>query len=384
MFYHDYHEKMKSDPILVRAALLLKKKNYDAAIKALEVEVSRYYRSFDYYYLLGISYLYSKIYGMALTYIRLAIEIKMRNPQALLGLAALYLNHGDTDKAVDIYLDVISIDESNKIAKKALKIIRKNPAPEDISNWIASGKLHTLFPPIPNVGIQRKTIVLSSIVGAAAILAIVFTLALNMGFITLPGSDKRVVPDNLVLLQSELDAPMQEGGFRYVLTRRQVEETYNEGLDFFINKRDDAARMRLNHILESNAPEPVKNRARMLISYLEVPGFDTLIDRFTYVEVIENPFLFSGCHVIWRGMATNLIVEQNSTTFDLLVGYDTFRILEGMVQVDFDFAIPVNPEHPVEVLGRVIPVSTERELGIRLQGVSLNQAGLLERMGNRD
>jgi hypothetical protein len=53
--------------------------------------------------------------------------------------------------------------------------------------------------------------------------------------------------------------------------------------------------------------------------------------------------------------------------------------MEGIVQVHYDFAIPINPEQPVEILGRIIPVSGEREPGIRIQGVALNQAGLLDR-----
>ena len=145
--------------------------------------------------------------------------------------------------------------------------------------------------------------------------------------------------------------------------------------------RDEAARVRLNRILESNASEPIKNRARLLISYLEVPGFNTLHrdDRFTYSQVIQDPFLFRDTHVIWRGMASNLDLQQNSTSFDFLVGYDTRRIVEGIVQIDYNFAIPINPEFPVEILGRIIPMSGER--GIRIQGVALNQAGML---GNRD
>jgi hypothetical protein len=57
--------------------------------------------------------------------------------------------------------------------------------------------------------------------------------------------------------------------------------------------------------------------------------------------------------------------------------------VEGIVRVDFDFAIPVNPERPVEILGRIIPVSAEKGPDIRIQGVALNQAGLLEQNQSR-
>ena len=370
---------MKLDPILTKAVRLARKKKYDQSIKTLESEASRYYGSFTYYYLLGVSYLYSGIYGVALTYLKLAIEQKKRDPYTLLGLAALYLNHGDTDKAVDLYLEVQAIDETNKIVKKALKIIRKNPSPEDMSVWIDSGRLHTLFPPFPTVDIPLSRIAFG-VLAAAAVLALFFGIAVKTGLISFSsGMDQRTTPSEINLVKEELDTPVQSGGsYRYVLTREQVLNDYNEARKLFATYRDEAARVKLNRIVESNAAEPVKNKARLLISYMEIPGFNTLKDRFTYSEVTKDPFIYRDCYVIWRGMASNLDIQQNHTSFDFLVGYDTYRTMEGIVQVDYDFAIPVNPERPVEILGRVIPVSADSELKIRIQGVALNQAGLLD------
>jgi hypothetical protein len=168
------------------------------------------------------------------------------------------------------------------------------------------------------------------------------------------------------------------GSYRYVLTRQEVADKYNEARKFFASYHDEKAKVNLNHLLESNCPEPVKNKARLLLSYTDVPGFDTLKDRFSYGEVIGEPVLYRDCYVIWRGIAGNLNVEQNHTSFDFLVGYDTRRTVEGIVRVDYDFAIPVNPERPVEILGRIVPVSGERGAEIRIAGVALNQAGLLE------
>ena len=370
---------MKLDPILTKAVRFARKKKYDQAIKTLETEVNRYYGSFTYYYLLGLSYLYSRVFGMALTYLRLASEQKTRDPSALLGLAALYLNHGDTDKAINLYLEVQSIEETNKIAKKALKIIRKYPGPENISSWIDSGSLPSVFPPFPKVDIPKKTFALYAL-SAVGVLLIASGIALKAGLFSLgnrPG--RRALPVEITLAKEEKDSPVQTGGsYRHILTRSQVLEDYNEAVKLFADYRDEAARVYLNRIIESNAADAIKNRARLLISFMETPGFDTLKDRFSYSEVIRDPFVYRDCHVIWRGMATNLVVEQNHTSFDFLVGYDTRRTMEGIVQVDYDFAIPVNPERPLEILGRVIPVSSERELKISIQGIALNQAGLLE------
>jgi len=370
---------MKLDAILTKATRFARKGKYGEAIKTLEIEVNRYHGSFTYYYLLGVSYLYRNIPGMALEYLRLASKQNRKDPHALLGLAALYLNHGDTDKAVDLYLEVQSLDESNKIAKRALKIIRKHPAPEEISAWIDSGKLHTLFPPFPKAAAARSNIALG-VVAAAAGVFLALGISFQAGFFFWP-SDRgaREIPAAFELSSEERASPLQVGGgHRFVLTASQVLENYEEARRLFLEYRDDAARVRLNRILESNASEPVKNRARLLISYMEVPGFDTLRDRFSFSQVMQEPFLYRDSHVIWRGMASNLNIQQNATSFDLLVGYyDERRIVEGIVHVSYDFAIPINPEFPVEILGRVIPVHGER--GIIIQGVSINQAGLLDR-----
>lgn len=369
---------MKLDNILTKAVRLSRKGNYDEAIKILESEANRYYGSFTYYYILGNSYLHSKIFGIALTYIKLALKQKMRDPNALLAMAALYLNHGDTDKAVDCYLEVQSVEESNRVARKAMNIIRKNPGPDNISAWIDSGKLHTIFPPFPKADIKVKNIILMIIAGLAG-LSLAFGIAVKTGFISLPSGGKRIPPMEISLASEERDAPVQTGGsYRYVLSRNQVLDDYNDAVNLFTDSRDEAAKVKLNRLLESNASEPVKNKARILISFMEIPGFNTLKDKFSYSDVVKEPFIYRDCHVIWRGMASNLNLEQNHTAFDFLVGYDTYRTMEGIVQVDYDFAIPVNPERPVEILGRIIPVSADREPRIRIQGVALNQAGLLD------
>jgi len=376
---------MKLDPILTKAVRLARKKKYDESIKTLENEANRYYGSFTYYYVLGAAYLYSNIFGMALTYLKLALEQKMRDPYALLGLAVLYLNHGDTDKAIDLYLEVKSIDESNKTAARALKIIRKYGGPAEISAWIDSGRLHSLFPPFPKADIERGRLVpviLAALVG----LCIIFGIGVKAGFIPLSAAkNQRAAPAAASLARGEREAPVQTGGsYRYVLTRNQVLDDYSEAQKLFASYRDEAAKVRLNRILESNASDPIKNKARQLIAFTEVPGFNTLKDRFSYADVMKDPFIYRDCHVIWRGMATNIVYGQNQTSFDLLVGYDTRRTMDGIVHVDYDFAIAVNPELPVEILGRVIPVSTEKELNIRIQGVALNQAGLLDKAQQPD
>jgi hypothetical protein len=371
---------MKQDP-LSRATRLARRGHYDVAIKTLESEVNRYYNSFDYYYLLGTSCLYTGDFGGALTYFKLARDVKIRDPSVLLGLAVLYLRRGETDRAVDFYLEAQELDEHNRIAKKALRVIRKYAGRENLSRWLESGGLSRLYPPLPAVPLSWGRVCASL---AAILLIGLFTGGVFIKLGILPRPFKNAEREGLAtsaLEREEEEAPVQIGGsYRYILTRNEVLRIYGEARTLFTNYRDEAAKVALNRILESNASESVKNKARLLVSSMEVPSFvDPPKDRFTYGEVIKEPALYRDCYVVWRGMATNLDIRQETTTLDFLVGYDTRSTLEGIVPVNFDFSVAINPERPLEILGRVVPVLAANASGqdIRLEGLALHQADLL-------
>jgi hypothetical protein len=171
-------------------------------------------------------------------------------------------------------------------------------------------------------------------------------------------------------------APIQTGGsYRYNLTRVQALDTYERARSQFTAFRDEAARVNLNRILESNAADGLKNRARIIMSYMEAPGFDTFkrADNVPYDEALKDPLLYHDVYVIWRGKAANVNTSDTGTTFDFMIGYDTGTTLEGIVPVVFNKAIPLNPERPLEVLGRIIPTGPEGP--IQLEGVAIHQSG---------
>jgi tetratricopeptide (TPR) repeat protein len=378
---------MNRDPVLYKATRLARSGKYADAIRTLEPEVNRYYGSFRYYYLLGVCCLQSGDFGGALTWFRLAREVKPRKPLGLLGLATLYLRRGETDKAVDLYLEAQEQDPKNRIARKALRVIRTHAGGERFAAWLESGKLHTLYPPVPSAGFSLRAIAVPALaIAAALVIAAVVLVRLRV----LPDpfarrGSRSGIPGGLSALSLSVEEraePVETGGsYRYILTGNEALNAYDRALSLFTAYRDEAAKISLNRILESNASGGLKNRARLLISFMEVPGFDSFRreDNVPYSEVLKDPALYRDTHVIWRGMATNVSVAENASTFDFLVGYDTRTSLEGIVPVAFDRALAINPDRPLEVLGRIRPVNGARGEDIRLEGVAIHQPGNLER-----
>lgn len=372
------------DPVLVKATRLLRRGNYNRAIKLLEPEVLRYRGNFTYYYILALTYLHTGIFNYAFDYFKRAREVKKGREcdlAVLLGLAVLYLRRGETKTAVSFYLKVQELDEHNRIARKALKVIRKYSGTESVRLWADNPRrLKTLFPPPPPEPITTSTFVipLACVLGAGAL---TYAALIWQGFLPMPikldFSTKRDGFSAVALELEERMKPVEIGGsYRYILTVGQVLDTYEEARDLFNKQHDELARRNLNRILESNASEPIKTKSRLLISYMDTPGFDTLKDRFAYTDVKKEPALYRDCHVIWRGMATNFTMEETSTSFDFLVGYDTRSVLQGIVPIRFNFSVAVNPEQPLEVLGRVVPITTDNGQDIMLEGLAIHQTAL--------
>ncbi|MDR0302962.1 MAG: tetratricopeptide repeat protein [Treponema sp.] len=363
---------MKLDPLLSKAARLARSKNYEGALKILKDEEDRYYGSFKYYYLYGVICLYSGAFVDALNSFRQARNIKMKDPNTMLGLAFLYLKRMNTVQAVDYYLDVQEIDPKNKIATKALSVIRKYSDPEALSEWLTPERIVKLFPPIPFPGISVKTVISSAVI-LAVLIALFFGISSKIRSMPSPRPSAQ-----FTLSAQERNAPVETGGsYKYILTQKQVTDEYDRAHSLFRAHRDEAAKIHLNRILESNAPKIVINNARQMMLSTDVPGFDSFkqSDNPSYSDVQSEPALYRDVHVIWRGMATNLEVTDEAVCFDFLVGYDTRRTLEGIVPVVFKTPVSVNTERPLEVLGKIN--LSGANMSVTLEGVAIHQSGRL-------
>jgi tetratricopeptide (TPR) repeat protein len=365
---------MQRDPVLNKALNLTRRGKYDEAIKTLETEVVRYQDSFPYYHILGLACLYAGDFGGAFTYFNRAKNIKYRETGPLLGLALFFLKRGDTEKAVDIYLDVQDIDEKNRIAKRALAIIRRSGGGEELAVRIESGKARSLYPPIPGGRQLWKRLLFSFAVFLCAVLAAaaVFRFVKNA-----PRLHQRPGLEPTALTAEEIAAPMETAGeYQDVLTRDKAIALYDEARKAFTSYHDEKAKYYLNRLLESNASAAIKNKARLLKNYTAVPGFETIRDRFSYAEVAASPLLYRDCYVIWKGMAANPALNGEGTRFDLLVGYAPLHSrheMEGKVAVEVGFPHQeINPAHPLEVLGKIVIQSGAGTPQFRLEAAGIN------------
>jgi hypothetical protein len=210
-------------------------------------------------------------------------------------------------------------------------------------------RLRSLYPAPPHrVGLLALPII--SILAVSAALAVVPEI-IGYSRQNLPG---RAEMQAIKLSDEELAMPVGSGGgFSIVLTEKEAVLTFDKAKKLFSQYRDEAALVELNRLMLSNATRQVKTKARILADLVREPSFQTMPDRFAYVVVALNPGLYEGVGVIWKGLPANTSGTDTSTSFDLLVGYEDKKRLEGIVPVRANFKVAIAPDRPIEVLARV-------------------------------
>ena len=337
---------------LGEARRLFRARRFPDVIRLLEPEVFRYRESFEYFQMLGFSCLHAGDLGGAFSYISRAYQLKDDDPSVLLGLAAVHFRRAENESALKKWLEVVDSHPANPIARRGLELLRKGMAPDALQEFIDSGKLKSLFPPLP-----RRVAVAPILIAGLSILVIAGLAWMVIRFGSPRGAQRPGV--SVIEIPSNLSSFIDIGiDYPFVLTEKEVRRVFQKAKSELLGYRDNLAVVDINRILLSNAAPAVKERARMLKGFVTPATFDTVKDSYPYAAVTKQPSLYDGASVVWRGKVANLKVAKQALSFDLLVGYDQEKQLEGIVAVMVPFAAELSDGSAVEVLGQVVVIGT--------------------------
>ena len=139
------------------------------------------------------------------------------------------------------------------------------------------------------------------------------------------------------------------------MTDGEIKRAYSKAAQCFNEYNDNGAQVEINRILNSNATTSIRQKARLLMSYLSEQTFDSLKENYTVEQVKKEPLLYLDCYVDWSGRIANEEKYEGFEKFTLLVGYEDQKNVQGTVTVELPF-VPV-PEldgsRPVRILGKI-------------------------------
>jgi tetratricopeptide (TPR) repeat protein len=351
--------------LLQQASRLYRRRRFALVIRLLESQIFRFRENPDFFYYLGCSCLRTGDLGGAESYLRRADQLRPQDPATVLGLAAIHLKRSETEQALELWLKVMESDPANRIAARGLELLRKAAAREAPQLLREPRRVKSLYPGVPPN--PRVLVVPLAALGAAAVLAAgVFLL---VRYLPHRGLGERPEVREVLLSagQPALDSGLEVA--RYPMSEKQVQESFQRTKRYLLQYRDNLATREVNRILLSNASAYVKEKARLLATFTRVPDFTTFRDPFSFREVASDPPLHAGCFVLWRGKVANLRIASDAISFDLLVGYESQKQLQGVVPVAVAFAMELADGDAVEVLGKVELASGK----LALSAVSLHR-----------
>jgi tetratricopeptide (TPR) repeat protein len=332
---------------LDRAERLFKAGRYAELVSLLEPQVPVYRESQRFYYLLGSSCLRTGDPGGGLTYLKRAEQLAPSNAETMLALAALSVRRGETQKAIEYYLRILEDKPGERRARKSLAILRKEGSPEGIAALVESGRIERLYP--GRRWLPRFATPLLLLLAAAALAYLAWPLGGQLIDRLARPRIARPEVAAVSLSRAEAASPVVTGGsFRYVLTEKEALGAFEKAKDRFQQYRDNAALVEINRLLNSNASEGLKAKAKALGAFVGKPDFRTVQDAPSFATARQEPWLYEGCSVVWKGMAANLRSESGATSFDFLVGYQDKKKLEGIV--------------PASIVGTEVPVDRALEI----------------------
>lgn len=331
------------------------RRKFATAIQLLESKADIYEDNFEYYLMTGTACLYVGDIGAASSYFQKARRIKLTDTRLLLGQAAIYLRRGDTDRALQYYLEIKENDPENKIAAKAMEFIRVRGNYDTICRWVDTGKIEQFYPPV-GINPDKVFAVFAGFVLACALCSVFL-------FVVRPRANKyNFLRADLAALEltsqeksSAKEKDLTAQSYKYILTNKEITKRYNDALQYFQTHRDNAAQMEVNAILNSDATLSIKQKAQVLAGYFDVPDFDSIRDVPAFSDASKNPILYLDCWVDWGGKISNAVTYPDGTySCDLLVGDDGLLHYEGTVTVRFDSVPVINGEENAKILGRII------------------------------
>ena len=359
---------MAKDAIEI-ARSYMRHRQFAKAIDILEAR-SRYYEdNATYFVLLGTAYLYIGDTGSATVNYSSARRLSLTDTNLLLGQAAIFLRRGDTDRAISYYIEILNNDPSNKTALRAMEFIRLQGDYDTICRWTDTGKIETFYPP---VGFNPSKLAGIIIPLAACLLGCI--LALRFFDFKMTGKGNRADLSSLMLTLEDRAAlqetDLSSGAFGYLLSANEIAASYDRAQRYFQDYRDNMSQIEINRLLNSNASVQVKRKARTLMSYLDVPSFDTIKDSPSIRAVQKETPLYLDCWVSWSGRISNVTSINGNYTADFLVGYENMEKVEGIVRLKFISTPDIALDKPVTVLAQI---STE-EGKLLLKGRSVYQS----------
>ncbi|QMU98942.1 tetratricopeptide repeat protein [Borrelia sp. A-FGy1] len=354
---------MKPNKIINKSIHYYNSHKYSEVIKLLEKEIFLYKNYYFYHYILGMSYLKMGNLANAQAYLKKAYTLNPTEPDIKQSIAILLVAQGKEDKAIRIWLKMIEENQETKRSELSLETIRKNP----IQGTLFFNKKKTYDKLFPEIKIKTGKTLFKSIkilLTAGSLISLILAIFLFINFkeesilqFRSKSKNKKTI-NNItayiddIKINDKEKIENNEGQFVFILTETEIKNSFQKIKNHLKENKDNFARIEINKILNSNASESIKLKAKNLASFISRPDFITFDDYLDLKKIKKTPLIYSNAYVKWEGIVNNIEKKDNIIYFDFYVGYNK-NALEGIITTKTTFDIDIDFKDSVEILGQI-------------------------------
>lgn len=337
---------------LAEAELLFRRRRWAQLIKLLEPVEAIFHENVRFLFLLGAAYLQAEDIGAAYGCLRRGRQLDFRNVPVMASLAAVHVRRGESDKAIQLYIEILEREPKNVPARRGLDYLRRHANDFENHDSSSANRLMKRLYPVAPARAGRFLWLLAAL-ALGGLLAVAGHVAWQQ---FKQAKNRRPEIAAIWLSAAEVAEPVgSPGSYRLVLVAADALAVFEKAKNLFQAYRDEAALVEINRLLNSNASPAIKAKATLLRSHARDPSFLSLPDRFNLAEVAAQPYLYEGVAVAWKGLPANIRNSDTALGFDFLVGYQEARQLEGIVEVQVPFAASISEGQALELLAVVRP-----------------------------
>lgn len=367
-----------SSELLKKARRHYKACRFKEVIDLLQTEIFQKRDDWEFYYLLGFSCLRIGDLGGAETYLHRCWQLNGQNESVREAMALVQMRKRNVQKAITLWLDILDENPKNTKAKTALDKLRKNMDDLRYSRYLKSRDFKKLIPgPRKTPKILLLSLFLILCAAGGIFFAVnfikfnfrdIFTVKLNSGEEKAISLLDNIIPENEKKIREQKEKqeivwteqgpdPFASQVFQF--TEEEVLGILQKADSAFRAGNDNQVRFLLNHILFSDAPKGLKEKAMYVYSFLKASDFTDKDVNFNYAEMVRTPLKYYTCYVRWQGVIKQLKIKEKEITFNFYIGYQDEIIFDGVIPVIIqstkviDSAPSLKNGVPIRLLGQV-------------------------------
>jgi hypothetical protein len=328
-----------------------RKKQYVKAVSYLEKALTTNKNDPEVYLFLGNASLLTGDLDGARRYFRGGLLVNEKDTELQRGLSYVYLNDERIEDAINLWGEILSRDPGEKSIKQLLSRLRET---EDMNSFAETVDLKSFLTASVPLYHKLKPYILSLSISFGLLVIIVLFYVTPLYQRTL----QRFYPEIVELNEIELpvDEPfidVEPGEALYSFSEEEVGESFVQIKKYIYRDKVNSALVSLNRIMLSNASLAVKERFRILFTFIDPPDPLSIDYNPHFFEIMKEPAVFEGVYVRWTGRIANLEKRGEDIQFDLLVNYENEDTIEGIARVSISGVYYIENRQDIEVFGTI-------------------------------